>query len=93
MSLRKTDALRPGVVDEALIWLKKKIRSGRVAVVGHEPSLSILGSRLLIESPGAFMTLKKGAAMLLRFDGRIRPGGATLRWLLQPAQLRGLGKH
>jgi phosphohistidine phosphatase len=77
----------------AAVVAKKRGKTERVtiAVVGHEPDLSVSVSWLLTgrapdeESP--WMELKKGGACLLSFDGRPRPRQAHLRWLLTRSQL------
>jgi phosphohistidine phosphatase len=87
-------ALEPERAPSAFLsWLRDAAPGhDAIAVVGHEPHLSGLTSWLLAERPGApFVTLKKGAACLLRFDGEPHAGGARLEWLLQPRQLRQLG--
>lgn len=63
-----------------------------VAVVGHEPDLGELASWLLSGRSRSFVTLKKGAACLLEFDGLPEPERGTLLWSLAPAHLRGLGR-
>ncbi|MFH2204529.1 MAG: phosphohistidine phosphatase SixA [Elusimicrobiota bacterium] len=63
-----------------------------VALVGHEPTLSLLGSHLLSGRQGAFIRLRKGGCALLEAPVPVRPGRAVLQWLLQSKQLRKLGK-
>lgn len=62
-----------------------------VVLVGHEPSLSEHVSFLTARSDEAFVEFKKGGACLLSFYDEVDSGGATLRWMLTPAILRGLG--
>jgi phosphohistidine phosphatase len=57
---------------------------GSVMLVGHDPDFS----ELLSELCGATgMVMKKGALATLEAEGPLRPGGATLRWLLPPELL------
>jgi phosphohistidine phosphatase len=63
-----------------------------IALVGHEPSLGQLASWLLTAEIGRWLPLKKGAACLLEFPGKIKAGKAELSWALKPAQLRQLSK-
>jgi phosphohistidine phosphatase len=77
---------------QLLPWLRRQRGRARVAVVGHEPHLSRLVEVLLAgrAPPAGFIELGKAGACLLGFDAAPAPGGATLRWLLTPSQLRRL---
>ena len=72
-----------------LAWLRER-REETVAVVGHEPSLSLIVSWLLTGGERRILALRKGGACLLQFDGEPAAGAATLLWALTPAQLRAL---
>lgn len=62
-----------------------------VLVVGHEPELSRLASRLLTGTPDLKIVFKKGSACRLAIR-RVTDGPcASLEWLLSPGQLRRLG--
>jgi len=63
---------------------------GTVAIVGHEPALSVAASVLLAKRRVSLLELKKGAACLLRCPSGCRPGTALLVWSLAPRHLRGL---
>jgi phosphohistidine phosphatase len=64
----------------------------RLALVGHEPSMSEVASVLLSGSAtGLSLEMKKGAACVLDLPDGPQPGGASLRWLLSPKVLRALG--
>jgi phosphohistidine phosphatase len=71
--------------------LLQGLRTGRVALVGHEPWLSELVAWLASgdRGDGAGIELKKGAVAHL--EGDAKPGAMTLRALLPPRVLRGLG--
>lgn len=87
------DELIPGQPPAALAgWLKRQHKNERVAVVGHDPQLSITASWLITGSDRPILKLKKGAACLLEFSGDIGAGRATLRWSLQPGHLRALAE-
>lgn len=62
-------------------WLRRTRPNGVVALVGHEPDLSVLAGRLLANRDRSFVRLKKGGACFL--DGE-------LQWLLTPSMLRRL---
>jgi phosphohistidine phosphatase len=65
--------------------------SGGVAVVGHEPTLHELVSYLLTgDAMHARVEFRKGSIARLDVASPLRPGSATLRWLLAPKVLRQL---
>ncbi|HEX2643606.1 MAG TPA: histidine phosphatase family protein [Thermoanaerobaculia bacterium] len=74
-----------------LSWLRQQKGCQTVAVVGHEPSISLLLSWLLTGNERRLFAFRKGGACLLEFEGEVAAGTATLLWALTPAQLRELG--
>ena len=75
-----------------LALLARVATGGPVALVGHEPDLGDFASYLLTGSPGEVLVeMKKGSVACLGLDGGASPGSASLRWLLTPKALRGLG--
>src|SRR3954447_10864461 len=72
-----------------LRWLRKQ-KADPVAVVGHEPSISLILSWLLTGSERRIFSFRKGGACLLDFPDEVGAGTATLVWALTPAQLREL---
>lgn len=87
---KTTRALEPGADDALFAWLAKQSPSRTIALVGHEPDLSRFISRAVSGRSRSFVNMKKGAACLIEFADAPQPGGATLRWLLEPGQLRRL---
>lgn len=86
------DALAPGIRPDALTaWLEPHRGRSTVAIVGHEPTLSIAVAWLTAGGTKPFLELKTGGVCCLEFDGSIAPGAATLRWAMTPKQLRALG--
>lgn len=72
--------------------LHAEAEGARIVLVGHEPSLGeILGE--LCAGPGAYLPLRKAGAACVEFEAEVAPGAGTLRWLLQPRQLRRLGRR
>ena len=63
-----------------------------VLCVGHEPHLGQTAALMISgkECPG--LSLKKAGAVLVSFEGDVRPGRGYLEWWIPPAQLRMLGK-
>lgn len=84
-------ALMPTAPPGALLeWYRERASSDCVALIGHEPGLSSWVSEMLTGRPHSVIQLKKGAACLLEVDLCASPkaGRASMRWLLQPSQLR-----
>ena len=71
-------------------WLNRLENVETVAAIGHEPHLSGLAAWLLTGNEKPFFEFKKGGAALLEFEGDVAAGGAQMRWLLTPGQLRGM---
>ena len=86
--LESLDALSPGgrmtQVLEAVTKYSK--RAKHIALVGHEPDLGELTTRLL-RARGT-VEFKKGAVCCLELDGAMPNGPGTLKWLLPPRALR-----
>ena len=74
---------------EFLRWLRKQ-KAECVAVVGHEPSISLILSWLLTGTERRIFSFRKGGACLLEFREEPGAGTGTLLWALTPAQLRAL---
>lgn len=86
-NLVELPALAPGGDAEAVLdWLATQRRKRSLALVGHEPDLSLLASSLLGATAGAALRLKKGGAALLDLGGRVTVGRAELLWLLTGGQ-------
>ncbi len=76
---------------EALQALQAYSGSSAVALVGHEPSMHELASYLMTaEANHAQVEFRKGGVARLSIDAALRPGSATLRWLLPPKILRAI---
>lgn len=74
-----------------LSWLRQQKDAETVAVVGHEPSISLILSWLLTGTERRIFSFRKGGACLLEFEGEVAAGTATLIWAMAPVQLRELG--
>lgn len=62
-------------------------------LVGHQPDLGFLGSRLLTGDPTALdFTFKKGAVACIAWQGHEPGRHGQLEWFLTPAQLRLIGR-
>jgi phosphohistidine phosphatase len=85
-----TPELQPGQGATAVLTRLAKDRSKRIAIVGHQPDLSMLLAACLLQDDAALsIELKKNAVACLSFAGRARAGRATLKWLATPRMLRG----
>ncbi len=84
--------LSPEYSVKALITALRKLEGERVAVVGHEPQLSMLIAALLCGDQYAPIVLKKGGVAKLLFSDGPAPGKGELQWLVTPKQLRLMGK-
>ena len=70
--------------------LAKHGKRGRIALVGHEPSIGELAARLIgSRHPLPF---KKGAICCIEVDALPPAGPGSLRWFLSPRLLRALAK-
>ena len=70
--------------------LQNQRQLAALALVGHEPNLSLLAGLLVAGTERSLLELKKGGAALLAFPGRVAAGQAVLVWHLTPGQLRRL---
>ena len=82
-------ALAGGSFEEQAAALDRYPREATVAVVGHEPHVSALLSRILGSRQDERLGFKKGGAALVEVPGRLA-GGGTLVWFLPPKVLRKL---
>ena len=87
----ETSTLEPEMAPaEFESWLRSQRDHEVVVAVGHEPHLGILATWLLTGIENSRVDLKKGGACLLVFDGRMKKGAGTLRWLMGPRELAAL---
>jgi phosphohistidine phosphatase len=86
------EALAPeGSFEELIERIHAARRTSETLIlVGHEPALGRFAGLLAFGSSEDALALKKAGACLLTFDGTLRPGAATLKWLLPPRMLRRL---
>lgn len=86
------EALAPGArlpaVLEALLKYSKRYR--RIVLVGHEPGMGELATKLL-QARGE-IEFKKGAVCCIELDGAMPTGPGILRWHLPPRALRKIAR-
>lgn len=87
--LQFTEHLQPGGSFLSLLKAIHQIKPtpGSVLLVGHEPDLSLVASRLISGSANAGFELKKAGLIAIR-AGSLRPGDGVLRFMLTPRQMR-----
>lgn len=93
--LHETPHLAPGGEPDALFAAIREHTPGADAVmlVGHEPDLGCLASRLLTgNAHGMDAPLKKAGLVRIEIDEPSARGGGTLRWFLAPGHLRSIGR-
>ena len=82
-------ALAHGSVDEIMTALGKRPPNATIALVGHEPTLSMILARLLGAADAERLAFKKGGAALVDLPDGPSAGG-QLVWFLKPKVLRAL---
>ena len=88
----RSDALEAGRAPaEVLQALQPHASASAVAMVGHEPCMHELVSYLLTaEANHAQVEFRKGGVARLSLDEALRPGSASLVWMLAPKVLRAI---
>jgi phosphohistidine phosphatase len=85
----ESGALAPGAGAEAVVeLLREHSEHDAVALVGHEPDLSELGSWLCAGVSRSVLELRKGAACLIAFESAPGAARGRLLWSLPPRVLR-----
>lgn len=88
--IETVDVMLPDRHPRALAaWLTERTAE-TIVVVGHEPHLGAVVTWLLGGGEASRVEFKKGGACLLRIDGPVDAGAATLQWHVTPAQLRAM---
>jgi phosphohistidine phosphatase len=90
--IRQTQHLRPGALPDELFAEIKKHGSSSIGLVGHQPDLGDVVSRLVAGSGGLSAQLKKGGVCCVTVTETIPALRGDLAWLLTPRQLRLFGK-
>ena len=80
-----------GDPDLLISEMNEKYIANSVALVGHEPFLSVLIGLLVSENASLDMTLKKGGVCRLSVDDLHHTRKATLEWLITPGILVEIG--
>jgi phosphohistidine phosphatase len=86
--IRQTPHLRPGALADELFAEIKRHGSTSIALVGHQPDLGDVVSRLVAGSGGLSAQLKKGGVCCVTITETVPALRGDLAWLLTPRQLR-----
>ncbi len=90
--LELADLAPEGASSDVLRFLEGQGTRSAIALVGHEPNLSLLEAFLLTGRDRPLSVFKKGGAALIEFPARPAAGDAVLLWHLTPGQLRELAR-
>jgi phosphohistidine phosphatase len=74
----------------AVALLSREQRLHTVALVGHEPDLSLLLGALIGVGAAPAVDWRRGGAALVEFEQELRPAAGWLRWFITPRILRSL---
>lgn len=90
----ESEALVPEGLPADLIGEINEKYSGAesIALVGHEPNLTLLVSLLVAGDASLSINLKKGGVCCLYADNLAHERRAALEWLMMPKQLAALGE-
>ncbi|MGB2942018.1 MAG: phosphohistidine phosphatase SixA [Candidatus Macondimonas sp.] len=79
--------------DQAALLTAMQTAPAPLMLVGHQPDLGMLASRLLTgDADGVFLPFKKGGVACITWNGHEPAGHGQLEWFLTPAQLRFIGR-
>jgi len=86
--VRTTESLAPGgSFDRLFEEIKRQKRTESVVLVGHEPDLSSLLSRIVSANGNLSIPLKKGGVCCISLAETVPAFKGSLIWLLTPKQL------
>jgi phosphohistidine phosphatase len=79
------DELAPGGKRRRLLRFLKHLQIDELAVVGHNPDLSIFLAWLIGANKTAQLDLAKAGSALVEFEGDPEKGAGVLHWMVTPA--------
>jgi phosphohistidine phosphatase len=89
----QTDNLKPGAsTDRLFAEIKKHASVESLALVGHQPDMGEIISRVVQGNGNLSVVLKKGSVCLINVIETVPTLHGNLMWLLTPKQLRLLAK-
>jgi phosphohistidine phosphatase len=91
--IEQTDYLKPGAPSDGLFAeIKKRAGVESLAIVGHQPDLGFIVSRIVQGNGNLAIMLKKGGVCSINVIETVPTLHGNLVWLLTPKQLRLLAK-
>lgn len=85
--------LEPDVSSAECLEVVGRRSERSLALVGHQPQLSMLASLLISGNADRMaLELKKGGVVCVRVGRALAPGAGVLRWSASPKMLRQLGR-
>ncbi len=91
--LTQTSTLNPdGKITNFVDWLRSRSKYETIGIVGHEPYLGKLISCLVNGNPKESFLIKKGSLAVVHFHTTPIAGTGQLHHLVQPTNLRQLGR-
>ncbi len=91
--IHRTDNLKPGASAEELFSeIKKHKNAESIALVGHQPDLGELISRIAHGNTGLSLQVKKGGVCCINVKETVPALRGSLVWFFMPKQLRLLSK-
>jgi phosphohistidine phosphatase len=87
----ESEALAPEATPDAVLAVIRARRVSSVALVGHEPALSVLARTLLVGTRDVpSLAFRKGGVCHVRFDSAVRAGAGNLIAFVPPRILRAM---
>ena len=93
IEIEQTETLAPGAsIDELFGEIKRHTGAESIALVGHQPDLGEIISKIVQGNESLSIELKKGSVCCINVVETVPTLRGSLIWLLGPKQLRMLGK-
>jgi phosphohistidine phosphatase len=91
--IRQTDNLAPGAeTDKLFTEIKRDAGAESIALIGHQPDLGEIISKIVQGSDGLSVALKKGSVCCISVTETVPQIRGRLSWLLGPKHLRMISK-
>ncbi|HEX8186664.1 MAG TPA: phosphohistidine phosphatase SixA [Blastocatellia bacterium] len=93
IEIEQTENLLPGApIDELFAEIKRHTSAESIALVGHQPALSEIISKVIQGNVSLSIGLKKGGVCCIKVSETVPTLRGNLTWLIAPKHLRMLGK-
>ena len=92
-AVKRVEELLPDANPDRLLGLFRDLPDECCVIcVGHEPHLGLAASMMLTGRPSTAFPFKKAGACMIELPSPPKISRGVLRWWMEPAQLRALGK-